>query len=126
MDARDEEPILRAKFPVLAAKHPDALNVMMRATTAIREAVEKEEIYCEWSHRAVSAWAGAAEDLCETVGSKLKVDRLVARAARAVLDGMPDADTRDKVKRLIDPFLKGGMVGEGDTSHIGTGPVATY
>jgi MoxR-like ATPase len=126
MDARDEEPILRAKFPILAARHPDALGIMMRSTTAIRAAVDKEEVYCEWSHRTVCAWAGAAEDLAETVGGKLKTDRLVARAARAVLDGMPDADTRDKVKRLIDPFLKGGMVGEGDTSHIGTGPVATY
>jgi len=126
MDARDEEPILRAKFPVLAAKHPEAMSVMMRATATIRDAVEKEEVYCEWSHRTVSAWAGAAEDLCETVGAKLKTPALLTRAARAVLDGMPDQDTRDKVKRLIDPFIKGGAVGEGDTSHIGNGPVAQF
>ena len=126
MDSRDEGPILAAKFPVLAAKFPEAVACMMRATTAIREAVEREEVYCEWSHRTLCAWAGAAEDLSDTVGSKLKADRLVARAARVVLDGLPDADTRERVKRLIDPHLKGGMVGEGDTSHIGTGPVSPY
>lgn len=126
MDERDEAPIVRSKFPVLAAKHPEAINVMMKATTAIRQAVEKEEVYCEWSHRTLCAWAGAAEDLAETIGGKLKTDRLVARAARAVLDGMPDADTRNRVKLIIDPYLKNGMVNEGDTSHIGHGPVASY
>ena len=126
MDRRDEEPILRAKYPVLAARHPEALSIMMKATASIREAVEKEEVYCEWSHRTVSAWAGAAEDLTETVGARLKTEGLLTRAARAVLDGMPDQDTRDKVKRLIDPHIKGGMVGEGDTSHISAGPVAMF
>lgn len=126
MDERDEEPIVRAKFPLLAAKHPEAIGVMMKATTAIRAAVDKEEVYAEWSHRTLCAWAGAAEDLTETVGAKLRWDRLVARAARTVLDGLPDQDTRERVKRLIDPYLKGGMVGEGDTSHIGHGPVASY
>lgn len=126
MDRRDEEPILRAKYPVLVARHPNALGILMRATTVIREAVEKEEVYCEWSHRTVSAWAGAAEDLCETVGAKLKTEGLILRAFRAVLDGMPDQDTREKVKRLADPLIKGGTVGEGDTSHISAGPVAQF
>lgn len=118
MDIRDEDPIVRAKVPVLASRFPEAVSVMMRATQSIRQAVDKEEIYVEWSHRTVVAWATAAEDLVES-GSNLKADRIVAKSARVVLDGLPDEDTREKVKRLIDPLLRGGMVGEGDTSHIG-------
>jgi hypothetical protein len=118
MDPRDEEPVIRAKFPVLAGKMPDAISCMMRATVAVREGVEKEEVYCEWSHRTLCAWAGAAEDIMETISGKHHLASLLKRAARVVLDGMPDADARENVKRIMDPHIKGGMVNEGDTAHI--------
>jgi len=128
MDPLDEEPIIRQKFPVLAGAHPDAISCMMKATKAIREAVEKEEVYCEWSHRTICAWAGAAEDLLETLPKatgkgekKMAVGPLLKRAARVVLDGLPDTDTRDGVKRVMDPHIKGGVVNEGSTTHIKDG-----
>lgn len=118
MDPKDEEPVVRAKFPLLAGRMPDAITTMMRATFAVREASEKEEVYCEWSHRTVCAWAGAAEDLLEIIPGKIALPALLKRAARVVLDGLPDEDTREQVKRIMDPHIKGGMVNEGDTSHI--------
>lgn len=118
MDPKDEEPVVRAKFPLLAGKMPEAIKTMMRATHAVREAAEKEEVYCEWSHRTVCAWAGAAEDILEILPGKVTLSALLKRAARVVLDGLPDADTRESVKRIMDPHIKGGMVNEGNTSHI--------
>lgn len=120
MDPKDEEPVVRAKFPLLAGRMPDAISSMMRATHAVREATEKEEVYCEWSHRTVCSWAGAAEDLLEILPGKIALAVLLKRAARVVLDGLPDADTREGVKRIMDPHIKGGMVNEGSTSHIDT------
>lgn len=118
MDPRDEEPVVRAKFPLLAGRMPGSIGTMMRATFAVREGVEKEEVYCEWSHRTVCAWAGAAEDLLEILPNKVELSVLLKRAARVVLDGLPDADAREGVKRIMDPHIRGGMVNEGDTSHI--------
>lgn len=125
MDPKDEEPVVRAKYPLLAGRMPDAITSMMRATFAVREATEKEEVYCEWSHRTVCSWAGAAEDLLEILPGKVGVGTLLKRAARVVLDGLPDADTRDAVKRIMDPHIKGGMVNEGNTSHIDTDKALT-
>jgi MoxR-like ATPase len=123
MDLRDEEPIAKAKFPLLAERAPNAISTMMRATFAVREGVEKEEVYCEWSHRTVCSWASAAEDLLEILPRTVALEVLLKRAARVVLDGMPDADTRENVKRIMDPHIKGGLVNEGDTSHISDRPL---
>ena len=118
MDRRDEEPILVSKFPALAAKHPGAIPAILNATKAVREAVEKDEVFCEWSHRATTAWAEAAVDLMEILGSRVSASSLLKRAVRTVLDGLPTADTRESVARLIDPHLSGGAVEEGSTAHI--------
>jgi len=101
MEISDEEPIVRKKFPVLAARYPLAISNMMKATEAVREGVEKEEFFCEWSHRTLCAWAGAVEDFLESLPpaknneKTVGVGGLLKRAARVVLDGLPDADTRD-------------------------------
>ncbi len=36
---------------------------------------------------------------------------LVRRGARVWIDGLPDEVTRDEARKLIDPHIKGGMVG---------------
>jgi MoxR-like ATPase len=118
MDPRDEEPIVRAKFPTLHQKNPKAIPAMMQATKAIRDAVEKGEVFCEWSHRALCAWAGAAEDLLLVLGAKMAEKDLLKRAARAALDGLPNEETRDQVRRIMDSHIPGGAVDEGSTSHI--------
>lgn len=118
MDARDEEPILFAKFPTLVSAHPKAIPAMMKATAAVRDAIAKNEVYCEWTHRTVSAWASATQDLMVTLGSKSGGEKIVGRALRMVLDGLPTRDTREAVKRLIDPHITGGAIPEGNTSHI--------
>jgi len=118
MDWKDEEPVVRNKFPVLIQKVPGILDSIGKAIGALRDAVDKEELYAEISHRTVCAWVGAAQDIVELTG---KVPpNLLKRAARVFLDGLPDDDTRENAKRVMDPHIKGGVVGEGDTSHVKT------
>jgi MoxR-like ATPase len=123
MDVRDEEPLLRAKYTALAARFPDLIPAVMRATTAIRDAVEKEELFLDFGHRTVSNWMDAA-----AVEATFYTGKDAAKVIRAglqdILAGAPNEDTREALKRLVDPHLKGGAVDEGDTSHINNDPLA--
>lgn len=118
MDPRDEEPILRAKYPQLAARFPELVTTVMKATTAIRDAIEKDEVFIDFGHRSLCNWMDAIQ-----VESVFYSGRDAAKVIRAglqdVLAGAPNEDTREALKRLVDPHLKGGAVDEGDTSHIG-------
>lgn len=123
MDPKDEEPILRSKYPTLVARFPNLLTTVMKAVTAIRDAVAKDEIFIDFGHRSVSNWmdATSAEAACNTT----KDDAKVLRAGlQDILAGCPNDDTREALKRLVDPHIKGGAVDEGDTSHISPDPLA--
>jgi hypothetical protein len=110
LDWRDELIICKEKFPLLAKVCPALLDQVGNATKAIREAIYQEDLYCEFSHRAVCSWLGHAEDVVRATGQVS--ENIAQRAARAVLDGMPDNETRLQVERLIDPHIQGGIVGK--------------
>jgi len=116
MDWRDEEPIVREKFPLLVERTPQVFAMVGKATAALRQAIHNDDLYAEFSHRAVCSWLGHAQDIIRVTGTV--PNNLLKRAARAFLDGMPDPDTRAAAKTLIDPHLKGGAIDHGDTSHI--------
>lgn len=121
MDPLDETPIVEGKFPTLAGKHPGAIPTIIKVTGLIRDAVDKETVFAEWSHRVVCAWAGAAQDLMTVLGSNLPTGSLLKRASRMVLDGLPNADTRLAVSTIMDPHVKGGIIPEGvSPSRVGT------
>lgn len=108
MDWADEGPILQEKFPLLFEKAPGIYGAMEKVTEAIRQAIAMEELYCEFSHRALCSWLGFAQDIITTTG---KVhSNLLKRSARAWLDGLPDEETRLGAQRIIDPHIKGGAV----------------
>lgn len=117
MSEDDEKPVIIAKYPELARKSPDTVDQIFTATKAVRAAVAKELVFAEWGHRAVCNWASATEDLMRHLPD-LDAPTALRRGMRVVLDGLPDADTREGVKRLIDPHIKGGAVDPGSTSHI--------
>jgi hypothetical protein len=106
MDWRDEGTIVREKYPLLLGKAPEVFDQVGRATEALRKAIHDESLYAEFSHRAVCAWLGHAEDIIavEPVAPK----NLLRRAFRVVADKMPDPETRTEAVRIIDPHLKGG------------------
>lgn len=123
MDPRDEEPLLRAKYPSLAARFPDLIPAVMRATTAIRDAVEKEELFLDFGHRTVSNWMDAVAVEAAFYTGK-DASRVIRSGLQDILAGAPNEDTREALKRLVDPHLKGGAVEEGDTSHVSADPLA--
>lgn len=123
MDGRDEEPILRGKYAALCARFPELLTTVMRATTALRDAIAKGDVYMDFGHRSVCNWmdATSAEAACDL---RTKDGSKVLRAGlQDILAGCPNDETREQVKVLVDPHLKGGAVEEGDTSHISSDPL---
>lgn len=123
MDSRDEEPLIRAKYPDLCARFPELLPTVIRATTAIRDAVKKEDLYLDFGHRSVSNWmdATAAEAACAP--GVTDYSRMLRAGLQDVLAGCPNDDTRESLKKLVDPHIRGGAVDEGDTSHISRDPL---
>lgn len=121
MDWADESKVVKAKFPLLVEKCPEVFSQVGAATEAIRKGIEANELYAEFSHRALCSWLALAEDMVVGLGGKVP-NGLLKKAARAFLDGMPDDEAVTVCKRLMDPHLKGGAVDEGDTSHIHNGP----
>lgn len=121
MDWADEEPILRAKFPLLVSKLPGALDMMRNVTQSLRQAIYADEIHGEFSHRALCNILGHAEDLIICTGRV--PGQLLKFACRAWVDILPDEEAQTTAWSYIDAHLKGGAVNEGDTSHIDKGPL---
>lgn len=111
MDWKDEEVIVRTKFPLLVDRCPEVFAAVGRATGSLRTASETEQFYGEFSHRAVCAWLEAASDIIAVTGDVPK--DLLRRSFRIVADKMPDKETTLAAYRYIDAFLvDGGLPGE--------------
>lgn len=109
MDWEDEGPIVKEKFPLLVQRCPPALLANVgKATAAIRAAIKSDELYAEFSHRALCAWLGQAEDII-TVSNQVPPD-LLKRAFRVYADKLPDKEARDTAMRLADPYIRGGTI----------------
>jgi len=123
MEWDDEEPICKAKFPILFERCPDSFRQVGKSTTSLRSSIAKDELYAEFSHRAVCSWLGHMEDI--VVLTKEVPKDLVKRGARTWLDGMPDEETRLAAQKLIDAYVKSGVIGtERDSSGDRKGPLA--
>jgi len=120
MDWKDEGPIVRSKFPLLARLCPSAISKMGHVTKALREAIWNNDLYGEFSHRGLCSILGHAQDMLEENGGKV-TKNLLKLAARAWVDKLPDEENREAARKIIDP--KVGMLPEGDTSHIKPGEV---
>jgi MoxR-like ATPase len=123
MDSRDEEPIVRAKYSALCARFTEVPGVVMKATTAIRDAIVKGDLYMDFGHRTVCAWLDAIENESEFYGGR-DASKVIRAGLQDVLAKCPNDETREQLKLLVDPHLKGGAVEEGDTSHISKDPIA--
>ena len=117
MDWRDEEPIVKAKFPVLSQRFPGLFGKMGDVCKNLREAILKDDLHAEFSHRALCSILRHAEDLivCNMTGKVPK--NFMKIAARAWLDRLPDEANRQKARNIMDPSFN--TMDEGDISHIG-------
>lgn len=121
MDWKDEEVIIKNKFPILLHKAPSILEKMKQVTEKLRETILNGDLHAEFSHRALCDILGHAQDVM-MVSAKLD-KRLLKWAVRTWVDGLPDEDNRQAARNIMDPKI--GMLNEGDTSHIGKGSLAS-
>jgi len=112
----DEGAIVREKFPLLLERCPSVFEQVGKATEAIRVAIMDEKLYAEFTHRSVCAWLGHAEDIVRV--TNVVPAKLLRLSVRAVLDKFGDAQTRLEATGIMDPFISGGLMETGDTSHI--------
>jgi len=124
MDWRDEEPIVKAKFPVLLDRAPWVFAKMGKATTSLRDAIAGDELHAEFSHRGLCSILGHAEDLLICSGGGQVPKRLLKEAARAWWDGLPDTESREKAKACIDAHIRGGAINEGVKAGVKGDPLA--
>jgi len=117
MDWGDEHLILTDKFPLLIKRSPSVLLKMKEVTKHLREAIYKDVLHAEFSHRALCSIMGHAQDILEITGV-LSAD-LLREASRVWVDSLPDEQTRQGARNIMDPKL--GTLAEGDVSHIHMG-----
>lgn len=119
MDWKDEEPIIREKFPLFAERCGHLFKKVGDATQVLRKAVADEDLYGEFSHRGLCTWIGDCEDILkfETRAPK----DLLKQGFMSFADGLPDAENQMLALTLVDPYLKGGALDQGDTSHVQDG-----
>jgi hypothetical protein len=110
----DEEPIIRAKFPLFVQHCESLLPSIGNCVQALRKAVEDGELYGEFSHRDLCNWIGDAEDIIRIQGSA--PPNILKMAFECYADGMPDKENQLAASRLVDPHLKGGALNHGKTS----------
>jgi hypothetical protein len=119
MDWEDEEPIVRAKFPLFAEKCGHLLKKVGDATSVLRKAVEEQNLYGEFSHRGLCTWVGDCEDILRF--STTAPSDLLKQGFQSYADGLPDAENQTLALTLVDAYLKGGALPQGDTSHVQAG-----
>jgi hypothetical protein len=108
MDWKDEELIIRAKFPRFVAKCEHLLPSIAAATAALRSAVNSQTLYGEFSHRGLCTWIGDCSDILDLTNTP-PAD-LLRQGFMSVADGFPDEETRVQALTLIDPHLSGGAL----------------
>jgi hypothetical protein len=108
LPADDEIETFAGLFPNIHAAHPQLIPQLIKAVGAVRQAIEKEEIYAELTFRGVFEVLTEVEDLMffrrTSDGGKL-----LLRGLQAWL-GKQDNDTADAARRLMDPHISGGTI----------------
>lgn len=122
MDWKDENLIVRDKFPLLSAQVPDIFEALGKVTVALRAAIAGNTIYGEFSHRDVCHILMAADDLLSNTTTDKAKANLLKLAVRVWLDGLPDADTRKAAVNILGPHIR-GVVATGRTA-ISDDPLA--
>ena len=117
MDWEDEGKVLLNKYPLLAQLAPWIFftpegkpGELGNATKAIREAVDRGTLYCEFTMRGLDGILQECEDIIRfRHGGKTAPSNLLKHGFRAWLDGL-DEDTQLEARRTVDPHVGGGAL----------------
>lgn len=124
---KDEEIVVRSKFPILARHCEEIFTAVGKTTEVIRKATERGDLEMEFGHRELSGWMDFAECLAEydlKRGRKIRT-HILKESFQVVLQAL-DSDMRDAVTQMVDTHIRGGLVNQGDTSHIGDGELHSF
>ena len=129
LDWRDEEIIIRNKFPLLARQcgsltygESSFFANIGTIVKVIRKALKQKSIEMEFGHREVCGWMKQLQGLVNYYTSRGKPipANLMKRGFRQV-KGAVEGDMRAQLDMLVDSYIQGGVIDQGDTSHIGDG-----
>ncbi len=118
MSWKDEEPICRAKFPLLVERCPWLFDQVGKCTASLRKAILNQKIYAEFSHRAVCTILEHAQDLVEVNAGKTVPQDIIVGAARAWLDRLGDPVTKEAAIKAMDAHIPNGMLDNGGGPDI--------
>lgn len=112
MDWKDEEPVVRDKFPGLVARAPTLFPMVGAATAALRAGVASRELFGDFSHRELCGWLHMANLILDVeagpnvvLSDRDQVSTLLTRAFRVVRDKYPDEISRAAANRLVSPHI---------------------
>jgi len=104
----DEIATFAGIFPDIHASHPQMIPQLVKAVGAVRQAIEAEEVYAEFTFRGVYDVLCEVEDLMFFKKSK-DGSKLLKAGLQAWL-GKQEGDTAAEARRLMDPHIKGGTI----------------
>jgi len=126
MDWRDEEPIIKSKFPLLNEVYEEGyLEKFRDVTKVLRDAILDDQLMGEFSHRGLCSILGHATDILHLTLARGEVNQngqpklptdLFKKAVRAWIDGIPDRENRDNARTMMDPVM--GLLPTGNLDHI--------
>lgn len=130
LDWRDESNIIKAKFPLLARlcggmKYDggeDFFSNIGNVVGSIRKAIKDNSIEMEFGHREVCGWMKHMQSrvvFYHKRGRKIPTT-LVKDSFRQVRNAVDDG-MHAQLDMLVDTFICGGVIDQGNTSHIGNG-----
>jgi hypothetical protein len=117
MDWRDEELIVRAKYPFFVETCGHLLDKVGHAVSALRQAISQGSLYAEFSHRDLCTWISDCEDIIRLSDNNPPAD-LLKEGFYSYADGLPDEQTKNGALTACDAHFKGGMLARGDTSGV--------
>lgn len=126
LDWRDEEPVVRAKFPFFCERYGHMLKAIGDCTAALRVAAESETLYGDFSHRDLCTWIQDCEDMIkihEQYGSGALPKDILKQGFNSYADGLADIENRMVALQLVDPHLKGGALPRGNPSGVRKEPL---
>lgn len=99
---KDEEKILRDKFPLFCDRLGNWMNKIKDVTKTLREKINNEEIDIEFSHRSLEKWFSHAEKIIEFGNHSDLPRKVISRGARVgFLDSIKDRATLEEVVTIL-------------------------
>ena len=129
LDWKDESNIVKAKFPLLARicgsmkyGERDFFANIGDVVKAIRGAIKSNSIEMEFGHRELCGWMKHMQSRVVFYHSRgRKIPTTLVKDSFRQVRGAVDQGMHAQLDMLVDTFIRGGVIDQGNTSHIGDG-----